>query len=133
MARNALTRQQEFAAGKLFEQHLKRMDGDTCSYVNGWDDTRVGKEVGYTGDQTNIARLRRDLGFGRVVGQVRPPQTTTKDLLARVEALEAIIAERETLLVELIEKHDKLVTTLALDRVANVKHLSIKNGPAAAR
>ena len=108
MAKSTIGRAQIVKAAAILESNITRLENGLVEYANGYTDAKLAKEVGC--ELSNIRSLRQEL-FGRL----RTWQPTVATVAARAHPL----------LEELIDKHNKLVVMLAVNRVVDCKHLRV--------
>lgn len=126
-----LTRNEIIEAHKMLQKRLKAPSetGGFWEYERDWDDARIAKIVrSDEGDEirpTAIGKLRLEL-----FGPVRPTGGGVV-FAGKFEAVERRLGETEALGRELAKRvdelavlHKRLCETLALNRVAEVKHLA---------
>jgi len=123
--RHLTTTQVVVVAQRLSEliERVATTDGSKkCKYRSG-DDASVAAEYGVS--KHSVARVRTEL-YGNLHHEPRerPAAGPTREALQRT--LEELAAAH----CELAERYNKLITTLALARVAEVKHLAVPAGTA---
>jgi hypothetical protein len=120
-AKKHLTTAQTVAIAARLEELIERVattDGSRkCKYRTG-DDSSVADSFGVS--KNSVARVRAELyGNLHYEPKERPASGPSRETLQR--ALEELAASH----CELAERYNKLITTLALARVAEVKHLAV--------
>jgi hypothetical protein len=116
-----LTTAQTVAVAQRLGEVLERvptLDGSRkCKYRSG-DDASIAAEFGV--GKNSVMRVRSEL-YGNLFHEPkeRPASGPSRETLQR--ALEELAASH----CELAERYNKLITTLALARVAEVKHLAV--------
>ena len=121
-----LTTAQTVAVAARLSELIERVattDGSRkCRYRSG-DDGSVASEFGVS--KHSVVRVRTELyGNLHYEPRERPAAGPTREALQRT--LEELAAAH----CELAERYNKLITTLALARVAEVKHLAVPAGTA---
>lgn len=108
-----MSRIELFKASGLLSAHCKVVDGFAV-YEEGWSDKRVADESSDPArplPMASVAKLRTEaVGVLRVHRSSQAAQQTAK----RLELLD-----------ELMLKHNKLVETLSVNRVCDVRHLKV--------
>lgn len=116
---NKATFRQKLAIYELLKDFLKTNDDGTAEYIEGMNDEGIAKRV--EGATVNhVAGIRR-AEFGNFPVQQRGNVST---LQARIEQLETAVANLIKCNHDLAQKHDTLCKTLALNKVADVRHLA---------
>lgn len=116
---NKATFRQKLAIYELLKDNLKVNEDGTAEYIDNMNDEGIAKRVeGAT--VSHVANIRR-AEFGNF-------PTTTKgniaSLQSRIEQLETAVANLIKCNHDLAQKHDTLCKTLALNKVADVRHLA---------
>ncbi len=104
-------------AHKLLSEHLVKTGEGMVDYKEGFDDTRIAAMIDKDLSPASVARIRQEL-FGKLINR-----GTGAD--ARIAALEGSVRNLCGLIQEMVEKHDKLVDNLAVNKVADVRHLRV--------
>jgi hypothetical protein len=97
---------------KLKEAVFVREDG-TCEYKDGWDDEKIAKAISADMSKLSVAKIRQEM-----FGNLRKDKGKG-EFGAFKKRLETLEAQHHALAVY----HAKLIDTLTLNKVANVKHL----------
>ncbi len=119
MTKRMLSRTEVIKAHGLFKEHLAPSDRDGYfKYCNGWDDAKIAQELDPTIQSTSIARLRVEL-----FGQLDVTANVNREENAKLKELEVLTSNLLACYGELEIKYNKLIDTLAIGRVADVKHL----------
>lgn len=111
----------------LLQQHItlipkiKDEDPQLCKFEEGWNDERIAKEIAQDLGVNHSANLRENL-YGRLF--VKSPKS---ELEERVDFLEKKVEQLCTLLHEFIGKHDKVCIALGLNKVVDVRHLTMED------
>jgi predicted lipoprotein len=130
--RQVATRTQIIQMNRLLEEHVEKLADGLCIYkTDGWSDQRVADELKCP--LSSVRGFRVEL-FGKLKS-VAPPET--KELAERVEALDGKVEQLETILSNVLQayenmkdRHNKLVTMLALNHVVDCRHLEVGKGNA---
>lgn len=130
MGRVVMSRRQEHDAKALMDKHLHKMPGSESlyDYNKEWSDARIAEEIGYKSSTSTqaIGKLRLEL-FGKL-GNVSTGAGNNARRIDDVEAqLKALQANYAMILNELTgmrERFAKLCQTLAINKVADVRHLA---------
>ena len=104
----------------LLEKVIVKMDGGLVRYEDGWSDERVGEEIGVT--KRNVQGARTEL-----FGNLQPAARGSADP-AELAVVRSAITRLSDQYAELVLKYNDLVATLALNKVAPVKHLAVQLG-----
>jgi hypothetical protein len=116
---NKATFRQKLKLYELLKEFLKVNEDGTAEYIEGMNDEAIAKRVeGATA--SHVANIRR-AEFGNFPTQQRGNVAT---LQARIEQLETAVANLIKCNHDLAQKHDTLCKTLALNKVADVRHLA---------
>lgn len=128
MARVYSTRAQIIKIGTMLAEHLEPVEGGLFAYDGGWSDDRIAAEAAPLGNAivaTHVATVRQEL-----YGNLRKPPEVASDeiaaLRAQVAELQRAALAQAAALEKLSDLHAKLCANLALNRVADVRHLSGK-------
>jgi len=110
--------------GRVLEERLKLLGDGFVAYLDGWSDLRIGTDFGYS--QQAIGNLRMEL-YGRLRAHRGSAsfdvEERISDLEARIVQLTTIINSQASELHALQILHGRLCDTLAINRIADVKHL----------
>lgn len=114
-----LSRAEVVKAYGLFKEHLHPSErSGYWKYEGDWDDTKIAQLLDPTIQINVIARLRVEL-----FGQIDTVININREDNAKLKELEILIGNILNCYGELEIKFNKLVETLALNKVANVIHL----------
>jgi hypothetical protein len=115
MAKRQLSRAEVIKANNLFEQALEKLEGGFVRYKDNWSDAKIASLIDPSILHSTIGNLRVEL-HGKFKNQsgghnqnVKELETVVKNLLECYQNLEG--------------RYNKLIDTLALNKVANVAHL----------
>lgn len=120
MAKRVLTRTEIVKVHSLLQQHLApsiRGEG-YFNYQDDWDDGRIAREIDPTIQATSVGNARLEL-----FGKLDTSGNSTRDDNIRIKALEDSIANLIKCIQEHKVKYEKLIDTLTINHIANVKHL----------
>lgn len=119
MAKRHLTAKEIIKASEYFTQHLKpsTITPGYFEYDDNWSDSQIASVLSADIQSSAIANLRLKL-HGKL--EVRGSDIGTN---IRVKELETLVTNLLSCYGELEVKYNKLIDTLAIGRVADVKHL----------
>lgn len=117
MNRSFATTPQLIAIHKLIEAHITSAGG-LCTYEAGWDDERIAREVSPELNRNHVRRIRSQT-FGNL--RTHLPSNT---LPPEFEELKKRHDELEQRFNSLLVLHEKLCSTLSVNRILDVRHLS---------
>lgn len=121
MAKRMLSRAEVIKGHDLLKLHLVPSDRDEFfKYQNGWDDAKIAQELDPTIQATAIANLRTEL-----FGKLDTARNFAIEDNGRYKELETLVQNLLSCYGELEVKYNKLVDTIALNRVlpTNILHL----------
>lgn len=110
MTKVVMTRSDLFKASGILSAHCSSVGGFAV-YEEGWSDERVAKE---TGDHLNVYHIRK-LRL-EAIGEIRS--------VTRAGTYEQL-ADLQSKYNDLILKHNKLVDSLSVNKVLDVRHLKV--------
>lgn len=92
----------------LMELHLRKIEGtDLCVYEEGWNDTRIAKEIGPDRLNPSHARNIRMKEFGRVMNT--PSSKPSPELEHKID--------------ELTDRFNRLCDVLSVNKIFDVRYL----------
>lgn len=121
MAKRVLSRAEVIKGNELLKLHLVPSERDGFwKYQNGWDDAKVAQEIEPTIQASHIGNLRTEL-----FGKLETAKAFAAEDTGRMNDLETLVKNLLTCYGELEVKYNKLIDTLALNRVVptNINHL----------
>lgn len=119
MAKRMLTRTEVVKANELLKLHLLPSEHEGYfKYQNEWDDAKIAQELDPAIQATAIGNLRIEL-----FGKLDTTANTAREDNARIKEVETIVQNLLACYSELEIKYNKLIDTLALNKVVDVKHL----------
>lgn len=124
MARHA-TSTEIINIAKLLDQHLKKVSEGIVEYLEGYDDKRIAAAAGQGISPASVARVRQE-NYGKLIVRSGDARIASAEELA----LNTSVAHDQlrTEFNDLRDKYNKLIVTLAMNHVANVKHLRSPDG-----
>lgn len=118
-----ITRTQIIAIHSRLKEVLEVLPEGMCRYADSHNDTTIAKE--FNCSPNSVAGVRREL-FGDMLRKALPAQAPDLEPLRQeMVQLNSRYLQILSALNELIVKHNSLVNTIELNRVAPVKHLAV--------
>lgn len=115
-----LSAEQIVDIGNFLATVCPKLENGMAEYIDAWSDETVAERFGVMNN--SVATLRLKLR-GKL--QVRTYSAKNTDLIGRINNLQGQVDTLSAKLSELVSKYDRLVLSLALNRVANVGHLTV--------
>ena len=122
--RRVMSQAETVAMHALMNQHIEwdftiPIEERRVSYRGDWDDEKIAKAVAPDLNANHARTLRQNL-----FGQLKDAKAA--DAEERVKALESLVEAQRVRLVELMDQHNRLVSTLSLNKIVDVRHLAVK-------
>ena len=111
-----MSRAELFKASGLLSAHCQLVDGFAV-YEEGWNDQRIAAETSPRLTLNSIQKLRSE-----AIGQLRRSPEPKNE---RVDDIERNFADLLVKYNDLIIKHNKLVDTLSVNKIIDVRHLRV--------
>jgi hypothetical protein len=122
MSRRVLSRTEVIAAHTLMQKYLKPSERvGFFNYIDDWSDAKVAQELDSEIQATAIGNLRTEL-----FGKLDTAKNITHEENKRLKELETLVNNLLSCYGELEIKYNKLVDTIAINRVINTNILHLK-------
>lgn len=119
--KNTIDAKQRFAVTLVLSAHCKAGNDGYAVYEDGWNDERVAKEAGLDPEKNvkSVANMRVE-----AIGKLR---IVTRDdkVEERIRDLEQKFAAQILHTNTLITKYNKLIDTLSVNKIIDVRHLKV--------
>jgi hypothetical protein len=100
---------------QLLTEHCHKGENGLYNYDKDWSDDRIAKEVNPNLQRTQVGKIRLEL-FGAIQPTVGE-NTIIKELRTKIDELNTRLHELENL-------HAKLCSSLTINKISDVKHLT---------
>jgi len=115
MARTHTTTAEIIKIHKLLAEHIHKGENGLYTYDKDWSDDRIAKEVNPNLQRTQVGKIRLEL-FGAIQPTVGE-NVIVKELRSKIDELTIRLSELENL-------HAKLCSTITINKISDVKHLT---------